>query len=113
MTRPRLTVRGAALVAALAVLLALALGACTSPLDEAGARQAATGYFMTFDHEGDNAPVDVIITDIRQATREGRSGWEVAINGRIVMPGLPDGYISAMVLFVFQESGTITVMGQS
>jgi hypothetical protein len=97
-------------LALLAILLTVT--ACTAPLDEAGARKAATDYYMAADHEGDNAPVDVVITDVRQATREGRSGWEVAINGRIVMPGLPDGYMSAMVLFVDGSSGAVTVLGQ-
>jgi len=43
---------------------------------------------------------------------EGRSGWEVAIDARIVMPGLPDGDVSAMVLFVDQRAGAVTVIGQ-
>ena len=53
------------------LVLVMAVGACASPLDEAGARKAATDYYMAFDHEGDNLPADVVITDIAQATREG------------------------------------------
>lgn len=105
--RRRLT--GAVLMA---LALLLAVTACTSPLDEAGARRAATDYFMKAPHEGDNAPVDVIITDIHPATHETRAGWEVAINGKIVMPGLPDGYLSAMMLFVDEQSGAVTVIAQ-
>jgi len=94
----------------LAMLLTLA--ACTPPLDEAGARKAATDFYMAFDHEGDNVPVDVAISDVQQATREATSGWRVAISGRIVMPGLPEGYLSAMVLFVDGSSGAVTVIAQ-
>lgn len=115
MTRPRFAIRGAAaLLVALASLLAVAVivAACTAPLDEAGARKAATDYYMAFDHEGDNPPVDVIITDVSQATRDGRAGWQVAISGKIVMPGLPEGYIAAMVLFVDGSSGAVTLIGQ-
>ena len=92
--------------------LVLVLAACTSPVDEAGARKAATDYFMTAPHEGDNPPADVGITDIHRTTREARSGWEVAINGRIVLAGLPDGYLSAMILFVDEASGKVTVIAQ-
>ncbi|HYO43124.1 MAG TPA: hypothetical protein VES19_08005 [Candidatus Limnocylindrales bacterium] len=99
--------------AALGLLaFALALAACRAPIDEAGARKAATDYFMTFDHEGDNAPVDVVITDIDPSTRDLKPGWEVAISGRIVMPGLPDGYNSAMILFVDGASGAVTVIAE-
>jgi hypothetical protein len=93
-------------------LVSLAVAACTSPLDEAGARKAATDYYMAFDHEGDNPPVDVMITDIHASTHEARAGWDVAINGKIVMPGLPDGYLSAMILFVDGSTGAVTLIAQ-
>jgi hypothetical protein len=99
--------------AALALLaLVLAVAACTSPLGETAARKAATDYFMTAPHEGDNPPADVVITSIQRTTHEARSGWEVAINGRIVLAGLPDGYLSAMILFVDESSGQVTVIAQ-
>jgi hypothetical protein len=94
----------------LAVLLTLT--ACSMPLGEAEARKAATAWFMAADHEGDNPPVDVVVAGILPATREGRAGWEVTVSGRIVMPGLPDGYLSAMVLFVDLDSGAVTVIAR-
>ncbi len=98
---------------ALSVALLLLLTACGAPpLDEAAARKAATNYFMTAPHEGDNPPADVVITDIHTTTHDGRAGWEVGINGRIVLAGLPDGYLSAMVLFVDESTGKVTVIGQ-
>lgn len=115
MTRPRPAIpNGAAWLAALAALLlvAAALAACTAPLDQAGARAAATDYYLAFDHEGDNPPVDVIITDAKPATHDGRSGWQVAISGRIVLPGLPEGHPSAMQLFIDGSSRAVTIIGQ-
>ena len=99
---------------ALAMLaLLVALAACTSPaIDEAAARRAATDYYMTAPHEGDNPPVDVVITSIKPVTHEARAGWEVAINGRIVLAGLPEGYLTAMVLFVDGQSGAVKVIAQ-
>lgn len=111
MTRPRFAIHeGAALVALL--LVSVALAACTAPVDEAGARKAATEFYMAFDHEGDNPPVDVIIKDAHASTHDGRGGWEVAISGRIVLPGLPEGYVSAMILFVDGSSGAVKVIAQ-
>jgi hypothetical protein len=93
-------------------VLALAVTACTGPIDEAGARKAATDYYMAYDHEGDNPPVDVVITSVTSSTREAKGGWDVAISGKIVLPGLPDGYLSGMILFVDGSSGAVTVVSQ-
>jgi hypothetical protein len=91
--------------------LLMALAACTSPaIDEAAARKAATDYFTTAPHEGDRPPVDVMVTAIKPTTHEARAGWEVAVSGRIVLAGLPEGYLSAMILFVDGQSGAVTVI---
>lgn len=94
------------------LVASIALGACGTPLDEAGARKAATEFFLAAPHEGGAIPQDVAISAVKPATREGRAGWEVAINGRIVLPGLPEGYLSAMILFVDGATGAVTVAAQ-
>ena len=93
-------------LALLAILLTLT--ACTSPLDQADVRKAATDYFAQAPHEGDVTPRDVSITSIMPVTRDGVAGWDVSISGRIVLPGLPDGYLEAMTLFVDGSSGAVT-----
>jgi hypothetical protein len=65
---------------------------------------------MAMPHEAGSIPQDVAITDIKAATRDGRAGWDVAINGRIVMPGLPDGYLTAVILFVDGSNRQVTVV---
>ena len=93
------------------VMLALtAVAACGTTVDEAGARKAATDFFLAMPHEGGVVPQDVAITDTKVATRDGQDGWEVAINGRIVLPGLPEGYLTAIVLFVDGSTRQITVV---
>jgi uncharacterized protein YcnI len=112
MTRGHTAARAAALIGALLVLLALVLAACSTPMDEAAARKAATEYYMNAPHEGDTTPVDVLIEGVRETTRDARAGWEVQISGRIVMPGLPEGYVSAMILFVDSQTGAVTVVAR-
>jgi hypothetical protein len=35
-----------------------------------------------------------------------------AISGKIVLPGLPEGYLSGKILFVDGSSGAVTVVAQ-
>jgi hypothetical protein len=96
-----------------AVMLAVtAVAACGTPMDEAGARKAATAFFLAMPHEGGAVPQDVVITDTTVTTRDGRGGWDVAINGQIILPGLPQGYLSAMILFVDGSTGQAKVVAK-
>ncbi len=104
--------RRLAFLLVLVVLAGTAVAACGTTMDEAGARKAATDFFLTMPHEAGAVPQDVAITDARVATRDGRGGWDVAINGQIILPGLPQGYLSAMILFVDGSTGQVTVVAK-
>jgi hypothetical protein len=104
--------RRLALLLAVLLLAVTAVASCGTPLDEAGARKAATDHFMAMPHEAGSIPQDVAITDVKAATRDGRAGWVVAINGRIIMPGLPDGYLTAVILFVDASNRQVTVVAR-
>ena len=98
------------LLLAVVMLVVTAVAACETRIDEAGARKAATDFFLAMPHEGGAVPHDVAITDARAATRDGREGWEVAINGMIVLPGLPEGYLTSVVLFIDGSTGQVVLV---
>ncbi len=104
--------RRLAVLVAVMLLAVAAVAACGTPMDESGARKAATDFFLAAPHEGGAVPQDVAISEVKAATRDGRAGWEVAINGQIVLPGLPQGYLSALILFVDGSTGTVTIVAQ-
>ncbi len=95
----------------LLLALAMLVAACATPVDEAGARKAATEYYTAHPAESDATLKDVEILDITAATRDGHAGWDARVTGLIVLPGLPDGYRSTVIVFVEASNGKVTPIG--
>jgi hypothetical protein len=102
--------RAARLVGPL-LCLAMLVAACSTPVDEAGARKVATDYYTAHPAESDALLQDIMVLDATSTTRDGHAGWDVRVTGRVVMPGLPDGYVSQKTLFVDASNGTVTEVG--
>ena len=96
-------------IAALLLTLGLLLGACTQVHDEPAARAVALKAYSTVVSE-EGLVQDPFVIRSSATTRGGRSGWEVEVSGRVVMPGLPDGLTRNLVFFVDGMSGGVEVV---
>jgi hypothetical protein len=103
-------VRGAHMAGFLLVV-AMAFAACSSPVDEAGARKVATDYYTAHPAETGGVLEDITILDMTSTTRGGHSGWDARVYGRVVLPGLPEGYSHTVILFVDASNGQVTEVG--
>jgi hypothetical protein len=89
----------------------MALAACSTPVDEAGARKAATDYYTAHPRESDGVLADIMILGMTPTTRGGHAGWDARVYGKVILPGLPDGYSSTLILFVDATNGQVTEVG--
>ena len=97
---------------ALLFLIAMTLAACAPTMDEVGARKAALTYWTTLPREAGSHLKDGHVTGAKPSTHDGHAGWEIVVDGAVVVPAVPEGYANPMVLFVDGSTGKVTVIAQ-
>ena len=80
---------------ALLFLIAMTLAACAPTMDEVGARKAALTYWTTLPREAGSHLKDGHVTGAKPSTHDGHAGWEIVVDGAVVVPASEGGPISA------------------
>ncbi len=110
MTRIERALRHVLLVVVVAAVAA-GLAGCGGELTQAQAQEKAVAAF-TASTAFEGAVSDVVVISSAEATEQAQAGWTFQLAGRVILPGLPEGYGVTASVFVARAGGAVTILEQ-